>query len=115
MPYISARVSNKLDEATIQKLQEQLTHEASNILGKPKGAVMVGIEHGANIFMGGDKLDNGAYIELKAYGKSTPEAKESINKAFNKALNQITNVDSENVYITFADKSEWGYKGGFLK
>ncbi|MBP5698513.1 MAG: tautomerase family protein, partial [Alphaproteobacteria bacterium] len=51
MPYIEAKMSNKLDDNQKDNLQKKLTGAVSNAFGKPKAYIMANIEDDKALYM----------------------------------------------------------------
>lgn len=113
MPYISVR-STKMSDDKIQTTVDDITDIISDVLGKGVDTIMVDVEKIDNLFLGKKKIDAGAMVQIQAYGKSPSSAKEKLNSEIVAFFEDVLGIGKANVYITFTDRSEWGYKGMFL-
>ena len=111
MPFIQAKLSTKLDETKKEKLQNALTDVTAASFGKPKGFVMAGIEDNQDLYMGGKKLENGAYLAISLLGGTTKSVCNQITKAVCDILKQELGTDGKNVYVSYHPVDLWGWNG----
>ncbi|GEM_PF-3475177 len=115
MPFIDMQLSKKLDYAEKQKLQAVATDIVAQAMGKPAGAVMVSVHDACDLYMGGEVLISGLYMEIRAFGPSESSVKEAMTMELNKAIKSLLQISEQHIYITFEDKMQWGFKGGYLE
>ena len=73
MPFIDSKVTVKMSDAQKETLKSSLG-QAITTMNKTESYLMVGINDGYDLFMGGKKLDKGAYVEVSVFGDVTPKA-----------------------------------------
>jgi hypothetical protein len=54
-------------------------------------------------------------MEIRAFGPSESSVKESMTMELNKAIKSLLQISEQHIYITFEDKMQWGFKGGYLE
>ena len=113
MPYIDMNLSCEPNEKEIEVVQKQIVDIISNILGKGKDSIMTNIKISDRLYLGYEKLQNGAILELSSFGKSDTMNKEKIYNQITKILNEHLGTSKENIYMIFSDRSEWGIKEVF--
>ena len=73
MPFIDSKVTVKMSDDQKEALKSSLG-QAITTMNKTESYLMVGINDGYDLFMGGKKLDKGAYVEVSVFGDVTPKA-----------------------------------------
>ena len=113
MPYIEAKLSIKLDENQKNELQAKLTDVVSSAFSKPKAYIMAGVEDEKSLYMGGTKLNNGAYISVSLLGSASKPACQSLTKSICDILSGY-GISSSNVYVTYHPVELWGWNGSMF-
>lgn len=111
MPYIDCKLTKKLTEAQKEDLKSQLGKAIGN-LHKPESYLMVGIVDGYDLWFGGRKLDNGAFVDVKAFGAVNSADCEKMTAAVCGVLRDIAGIDGSAVYVTYQGIRDWGWNGG---
>ena len=62
MPFIDSKITVKMSEQKKENIKMRLG-EVISILGKSETYLMVGFEDGYSLYMGGRKLEKGAYYK----------------------------------------------------
>ena len=115
MPFIDIQMRQKMDDEKKQELQGVATEIVAQAMEKPSAAVMVSIHEECDLYMGGEALSSGVYMEIRAFGPSASSVKEKITLEMNRVLKEKFQISEQNIYITFEDKMQWGFKGSFLE
>lgn len=111
MPFINAKLSLKLNESQKEKLQEVLTNAVVSSFGKPKSFVMASIEDNKDLYMGGTKLENGAYIAISLLGSTTKPVCNQLTNMICETLCSEFGTDGKNIYISYHSVDLWGWNG----
>ncbi len=74
---------------------------------------MVTLDCGSVNF-GGDEVDKGAYVEVKMFKTTTRELKSAVNDGICDLLKRSLAISPDNVYITFFEQPEWGFRGRLI-
>ena len=114
MPMVDARLSVKLDKDQDAMVHEALTQAAASALGKPAMYVMVQVQDDASLFMGGRKLEKGAYIHVRSFGSISRSAAESFTSNATEFLSSKLGLDPAGIYVSFEGISLWGWQGSLF-
>ena len=72
MPYINLRTSAKLDETKMEEIKSALGKAITTLPGKTETYLMVDLEGGARLWLGGDNSKPLAMIDVKIFGHAKP-------------------------------------------
>lgn len=111
MPYIQTKLSKTLNEQQKETLQNQLTDAVASSFGKPKAFVMAGIEDNQDLYMGGKKLENGAYLSIKLLGNTSKPVCNQLTNAICQILEKELGISGQNVYVSYHPVELWGWNG----
>lgn len=73
MPFIDSKITMSVSKEKRDVIKAELG-KAVSILGKPESFLMVGFEDNYNLYMGGEELEKGAYVEVSLFGNASSEA-----------------------------------------
>jgi phenylpyruvate tautomerase PptA (4-oxalocrotonate tautomerase family) len=110
MPFIDAKITLPADDATKEKLKAEFGKTMS-LLGKSETYLMVGIEDNYDLWMGGKKLDKGAYVALSLLGNASSEDYAKVTAAICNILSSELSIPSDGVYVTYHPIKDWGWNG----
>lgn len=110
MPFIENKISVKLDEEQKNTIKSRLG-KAITLLGKTETYLMVGFEDGYELYLGGKKLERGAFVSVSVYAKSVPSGCEKMTAEICRILNEVAAIPSECVYVTYSALENWGWNG----
>lgn len=111
MPYIEIKTSASLDEVKKTELKTALGGIITRIPGKSEEVTMIGLLDNVDLYLGGIKLNPGAYVEVKMYKEATFESKAAVTEGIYELLKDSLDIKNENIYITFYEHQEWGARG----
>jgi phenylpyruvate tautomerase PptA (4-oxalocrotonate tautomerase family) len=114
MPYVEIKLSINLDDNKKNDLQLKLTQTIALAFSKPKMYVMVNILDSSSLFMGGKKLEKGAYISVSLLGSTTKSTCQNLTKDICNILNSDLELNKENIYITYHSVDLWGWNGSMF-
>ena len=114
MPYIEAKISAKLDDSQKNNLQNKLSDAVSSAFSKPKSYIMTNIEDEKSLFMGGNKIDKGAYIVVRSLGSVSKPACQNATKEICNILTGDYGLNGSNIYITYHPVDLWGWNGSMF-
>lgn len=114
MPFIEVKTSVHLTPETKNSLKTQFGKDITIIPGKKEAVTMVGLLGDYDLFLGGEALTSGAYVEIKMFKGTTREVMDTLNTAICDTLENILSIPRKHVYITFFGQPEWGSKGTLL-
>ncbi len=114
MPYIEAKLSIKLDENQKNELQAKLSDAVSAAFSKPKTYIMTNIEDAKSLYMGGNKVEKGAYIIVRSLGSLSKAPCQNATKIICDALTNDFGLNGSNIYITYHPVDFWGWNGSMF-
>ena len=104
----------KLGTARAEVEKEKLKAEfgkTMSLLGKSETYLMVGIEDNYDLWMGGKKLDKGAYVALSLLGNASSEDYAKVTAKICNILSSELSIPSDGVYVTYHPIKDWGWNG----
>lgn len=110
MPFINSKITVKLSEEKKEEIKSALG-KAIALINKPENFLMVGFEDSYDLYMGGSKLEKGAYVNVSLFGKASPEAYEKMTAEICKIYEEKLSIPSKSVYITYTEVDNWGWNG----
>ncbi len=110
MPFIDSKVTISLAPEQKDELKIQLGR-AISLLGKPESFLMIGFDDNYDLYMGGTKLDMGAYIAVSMFGNSSSSAYENMTAELCRIFEDVLNIPPQNIYITYSPIEHWGWSG----
>ena len=110
MPFIDSKITVPITSELKEEIKSELG-KLINTLGKSETYLMVGIEDAYDLWLGGKKLDKGAFVSVSLYGNAPSES-------YNKLTGQICDLFEEKlgipgnaVYVTYHPVNDWGWNG----
>ena len=114
MPYIEAKLSIELNEVQKDNLQKELSNAVSSAFSKPNAYIMTNIEDSKSLYMGGAKVEKGAYIVVKALGSVSKPACQNATKEICDILTTNFGLNGSNIYVTYHSVDLWGWNGAMF-
>jgi phenylpyruvate tautomerase PptA (4-oxalocrotonate tautomerase family) len=114
MPYIEVKSSLKIDENKKNILQNRLTNAVATTFSKPEKYIMANIEEEASLFMGGKKIEKGAYVSVSLLGTTSKPVCQNLTKNICDILNTELGLVGENIYVTYHSVELWGWNGSMF-
>jgi phenylpyruvate tautomerase PptA (4-oxalocrotonate tautomerase family) len=114
MPYIEVKTSVKIDENKKNALQSKMTDAVAKAFSKPKMYIMANIEEPTALFMGGKKIEKGAYVSVSLLGAATKSACQNLTQDICNILSSELGIEGENVYITYHPVELWGWNSSMF-
>ncbi len=111
MPFIDAKLTIKLDDQKKEELKSSFGKLIS-VIGKPESYLMVGIQDGYDLWMGGRKLEKGAYVSVSLLGNAPSSQYDKMTGEICKVLSDEYGISGDSIYVTYHPVSDWGYNGG---
>ncbi len=114
MPYIQINTSKDLSADQKERIKAALGEKLPIIPGKKESGLMVAISGQFSMFMGGEERD-AAFVDVRCFRKTDPQAKRAFTGAVFEILRQIADIQPEMVYLNFTDHDVWGARGGLME
>ena len=111
MPFIDSKVTVTLSEAKKESIKTKLG-QAIGTLGKTESFLMVGFEDEYDLYMGGKKLDKGAYVSVRVFGQVNSSACGQMTGKICDIMQEALGIPGNAVYVTYQGIADWGWNGG---
>lgn len=110
MPFIDCKVATKLTEEQKTSIKARLGKSVS-VLHKGETYLMVGFNDGYELYLGGKKLEKGAYVSVSLFGKASSSDYEKMTGEVCRILSEEAGIPASAVYVTYHGLSDWGWNG----
>ena len=110
MPFIDSKISVKVSPEKKEALKAGFG-ALMPVLGKSETYLMVGIEDGYDLWMGGEKKEKGAYVSVSLLGNAPSSKYEEMTGKICELLARELDIDGASVYVTYHPVSDWGWNG----
>ncbi len=110
MPYIESKISVPVSEEKREILKREFGKTMS-YLNKPEEFLMIGFEDNYDLYMGGKKLEKGAYVSVSLFGAAEKVAYEEVTNAISSAIREQLDIPESAIYITYHEVGDWGWNG----
>ncbi len=110
MPFIDSKITIPVTF----ELKEELKSEFGkliNTLGKSETYLMVGIDDAYDLWLGGKKLEKGAYISVSLYGNAPSESYDKLTGQICDLFSEKLGIPGNSVYVTYHPVNDWGWNG----
>ncbi len=110
MPFIDSKVTVKISD----RQKEEIKSEFGRLIGtlnKSETYLMVGIEDSYDLWLGGKKLDKGAYVAVSLYGNAPKELYDKLTGQICELLSDKLGIPGNAVYVTYHPVNDWGWNG----
>ncbi len=111
MPFINSKITLPVDDAKKEIIKSKLGRLIST-LNKSETYLMVGIEDQYDLWLGGKKLDKGAYVSVSLFGNAPRQAYDQLTGQICDLFNEELGIPGSHVYVTYHPVSDWGWNGG---
>lgn len=110
MPFIDSKISVKVTEEKKEIIKAEFG-KLMSVLGKSETFLMVGIEDNYSLWMGGKKLEKGAYVSVSLFGNAPSSAYEKLTEAICNLFEKELAINGSAVYVTYHPVTDWGWNG----
>ena len=110
MPFIDSKVTVKLTDDKKDNIKASLG-QAISILHKSENYLMVGFEDDYDLYMGGSKLEKGAYVSVSLFGNAPSSAYDKMTGEICGILSDELGIPGDKVYVTYHGVNDWGWNG----
>ena len=110
MPFIDSKVTVKISDQQKEEIKSELG-KLITTLNKSEAYLMVGIEDSYDLWLGGRKLDKGAYVAVSLLGDAPKELYEKLTGQICDLLSEKLGIPGSAVYVTYHPISDWGFNG----
>ena len=110
MPFIDSKVTVKMTDLEKEEIKSELG-KLITTLNKSETYLMVGLEDSYDLWLGGQKLDKGAYVAVSLYGDAPKELYDKLTGQICKLLSDKLGIPGNAVYVTYHPVNDWGWNG----
>ena len=110
MPFIDSKITLPLVPEKKEALKTELGR-AITLLNKTENYLMVGIEDNYDLYMGGKKLDKGAYVSVSLLGAANPDLCNKMIGRICEIFDELLGIPGNSIYVTYHGVKDWGYNG----
>ena len=110
MPFIDSKITVAVSEEKKETIKSRLG-QAISIVNKPESFLMVGFEDNYDLYMGGKKLDKGAYVAVSLFGNASSAQYNQMTGEICKIYAEELHIPGNAVYVTYHGVNDWGWNG----
>lgn len=110
MPFIDSKITVSLTPEKEEQIKAKLG-KAVSLLNKSETYLMVGFEDNYDLYMGGERLEKGAYVSVSLFGNASPSAYEKMTGTICNILEEELGIPGDKVYVTYHGIHDWGWNG----
>ncbi|MGN0167985.1 MAG: phenylpyruvate tautomerase MIF-related protein [Acetatifactor sp.] len=110
MPFIDSKITVPVTEDKKERVKAKLG-QAVRLLNKSETYLMVGFEDNYSLYMGGKKLEKGAYVSVSLFGSASSAAYEKMTGEICGILSEELGIPGNAVYVTYHGVNDWGWNG----
>ena len=110
MPFIDSKITSKISPETKEELKTELG-KLITTLNKSEAYLMVGIEDAYDLWLGGKKLEKGAYVAVSLYGNASADSYNKMTGQICALFTEKLGIPADSVYVTYHPVSDWGWNG----
>ena len=110
MPFIDSKITLSVPQEKREVFKSELG-KAVSILSNPESFLMVGFEDNYDLYMGGKKLDKGAYVSVSLFGNAPKTAYENMTARICELYEKELGIPGNAVYVTYHGVNDWGWNG----
>lgn len=110
MPFIDSKVTLALTPEKQENIKSKLG-QAISVMGKSENFLMVGFEDEYELYLGGKKLDKGAYVSVRVLGQVNSAASDKMTSEICKIYQEELDIPGQNIYVSYFGTPDWGWNG----
>ena len=110
MPFIDSKITTHVAPEKKEAIKAEFGRLMS-VLGKSETYLMVGIDDNYDLWMGGNKVEKGAYVSVSLLGNASSEAYEKLTGKICELFENELGIPGTSVYVTYHPVSDWGWNG----
>ncbi len=110
MPFIDSKITFSVTSELKEELKSELG-KIINTIGKSETYLMVGIDDAYDLWLGGQKLEKGAYVSVSLYGNAPSVAYDKLTGQICDLFKEKLNIPSDAIYVTYHPVNDWGWNG----
>lgn len=111
MPFIESKVTVKISNEKEEIIKKKLGEAIKLIPGKSETFLMVGFQNEYSLYFAGEKLEKGAFIEVKIFGKTSKESYANLTAAICNIYEEELEIPQNKIYVKYEEVENWGWNG----
>ena len=113
MPYFRVSVAKKLSPAEAEEITLGLGIALEQVPGKTREMLMLNLEDGQRMSMGGKAKENFVFAELHYSGSQTYKVKCNLTEAVFAVFSKTLGTKPDEASLTIMEHQNWGFRGDF--
>ena len=113
MPLIRLSITQELTQDKREKLLSGLGEAISKIPGKEGYMLIVDLEEGKTMYLGGVKQENMVFADVQYFSNFKYQAKKELTAAAFDAINKVLGTREDRMFLTITERNGWGGFGDF--
>ncbi|MDO4807060.1 MAG: phenylpyruvate tautomerase MIF-related protein [Coriobacteriales bacterium] len=112
MPFVDAKITVPVSTEKRDAIKSGLG-KAISVFGKGESYLMVGIDDNYSLWLGGRKLEKGAFVSVSLIGDTPDEGCSRFTAHICDLLRRELDIPGESVYVTYHPmmRTRWGWNG----
>ena len=110
MPFIDSRLSVPVSREKKEELKTAFG-QMIGTLHKSESYLMVEITDNCDLWMGGKKLEKGAYVSVSLFGTAPRSDYDRLTGQICSLFSEKLGIPGDAVYVTYHPVSDWGWNG----
>lgn len=110
MPFIDSKITGNVSKEKREAIKSKLG-QAVSILHKSETFLMIGFEDQYDLYMGGNSLEQGAYVSVSLFGDASSADYEKMTGAICKIYEEELGIPGDHIYVTYHGIHDWGWNG----
>ena len=111
MPFIGSKVSVKISKEKEESIKKKLGEAIQLIPGKSETFLMIGFEDEYSLYFGGEKLEKGAFVEVKIFGKASKDSYDKLTAEICNIYEKELDIPQNKIYVKYEEVQNWGWNG----
>jgi len=111
MPFIGSKVSVKISKEKEEIIKTKLGKAIELIPGKSETFLMVGFEDEYSLYFAGEKLEKGAFVEVKIFGEASKDSYEKLTQVICNIYEEELEIPQNKIYVKYEEVKDWGWNG----
>ena len=108
MPFIDSKITVPVTPEKKESIKSRFG-EAVRLLNKSETYLMVGFEDNYDLYMGGNKLEKGAYVSVSLFGNAPSSAYDEMTGESCGILSDEQGILGDKVCVTYHGGNDWGW------
>ena len=110
MPFIDVRLTVPVTDEQKESLKTAFG-QAIGTLHKTESYLMVSVTGDVPLWLGGKKLEKGAYVAVSLYGSAPAASYDKMTGQLCEILQRQLGIPGGAVYVTYHPVADWGWSG----